>query len=81
MEAIRESTLTPKRKSLIKRLIYISSTGVYPIKSGLWREDSVFIPESIVAKKRLLSEKILSNYFELQVIRPGGIYGLSLIHI
>ena len=58
-----------------KRLVYISTTGVYPKRDGLWSEDSEFEADTNSGKLRLLSEKILSQYFSLQVVRPGGIYG------
>ena len=58
-----------------KRLVYISTTGVYPKRDGLWSEDSEFEADTNSGKLRLLSEKILSQYFQLQVVRPGGIYG------
>lgn len=59
----------------LKRLIYISTTGVYPKRNGIWSEDSEFEADTLSGKIRLLTENILSQYFQLQVIRPGGIYG------
>ena len=59
----------------LKRLIYISTTGVYPKRNGIWSEDSEFEADTLSGKLRLLTEKILSQYFQLQIIRPGGIYG------
>jgi hypothetical protein len=59
----------------LKRLIYISTTGVYPKRNGIWSEDSEFEADTLSGKLRLLTEKILSLYFQLQIIRPGGIYG------
>ena len=59
----------------MKRLIYISTTGVYPKRNGIWREDSNFKADTDSGKLRLLTETVLSKYFQLQVIRPGGIYG------
>ena len=59
----------------LKRMIYISSTGVYPKRNGIWSEDSDFEADTNSGKLRLLTEKILSQYFSLQVVRPGGIYG------
>ena len=58
-----------------KRLLYISTTGVYPKCNGIWSEDSEFEADTNSGKLRLLTEKILSQYFSLQVVRPGGIYG------
>ena len=59
----------------LKRMIYISTTGVYPKCNGIWSEDSDFEADTNSGKLRLLTEKILSQYFSLQVVRPGGIYG------
>ena len=59
----------------IERMIYISSTGVYPKRNGIWSEDSEFEADTSSGKLRLLTENILSQYFSLQVVRPGGIYG------
>ncbi len=59
----------------LKRLIYISTTGVYPKRNGIWTENSEFEADTLSGKLRLLTEKILSLYFQLQIIRPGGIYG------
>jgi len=59
----------------LKRMIYISSTGVYPKLNGIWSEDSEFEADTNSGKLRLLTEKILSQYFSLHVVRPGGIYG------
>ncbi len=64
-----------KNRPLQRRLIYISSTGVYPKQNGVWCEKSKFEPDRITAKLRMMTEKILSQYFQLHVIRPGGIYG------
>ena len=58
-----------------KRLLYISTTGVYPKRNGIWTENSEFEADTLSGKLRLLTEKILSQYFSLQVVRPGGIYG------
>jgi len=59
----------------IKRIIYISTTGVYPKRNGLWHEESEFEPDTNSAKLRLITEKTLSSFFKLHVVRPGGIYG------
>jgi hypothetical protein len=59
----------------LKRMIYVSTTGVYPKCNGIWSEDSEFEADTNSGKIRLLTEKILSQYFSLQVVRPGGIYG------
>ena len=59
----------------LKRMIYISTTGVYPKCNGNWSEDSDFEADTNSGKLRLITENILSQYFSLQVVRPGGIYG------
>jgi hypothetical protein len=64
-----------KNRPNIKRMIYISSTGVYPKRNGLWHEDSEFEPDTNSGKLRLITEKTLGSYFKLHVVRPGGIYG------
>ena len=64
-----------KNRPNIKRMIYISSTGVYPKRNGLWQEDSEFEPDTNSAKLRLITEKTLGSFFKLHVVRPGGIYG------
>ena len=64
-----------KKRPNIKRLIYISSTGVYPKRNGLWHEDSEFEPDTNSGKLRLITEKTLGSFFKLHVVRPGGNYG------
>ena len=59
----------------LNHLIYISTTGVYPKLNGIWSEDSEFEADTNSGKLRLLTENILSKYFQLQIVRPGGIYG------
>ncbi len=64
-----------KNRPNIKRMIYISSTGVYPKRNGLWHEESEFEPDTNSGRLRLITEKTLSCYFVLNVVRAGGIYG------
>ena len=45
----------------LKRMIYISTTGVYPKCNGIWSEDSEFEADTNSGKLRLLTENILSN--------------------
>ena len=68
-------TWMQQNRPQLKRLIYISTTGVYPKRNGIWTENSEFAADTVSGKLRLLTEKILSQFFQLQVIRPGGIYG------
>ena len=64
-----------KNRPNIKRMIYISSTGVYPKRNGLWQEDSEFESDTNSGRLRLITEKTLASFFKLHVVRPGGIYG------
>jgi len=64
-----------KNRPKIKRMIYISSTGVYPKHNGFWHEESEFEPDTNSGKLRLITEKMLGSFFKLNVVRPGGIYG------
>ena len=64
-----------KNRPKIKRMIYISSTGVYPKHNGFWHEESEFEPDTNSGKLRLITEKTLGSFFKLNVVRPGGIYG------
>ena len=64
-----------KNRPNIKRMIYISSTGVYPKRNGLWHEDSEFEPDTNSGILRLITEKTLGSFFKLHVVRTGGIYG------
>ena len=68
-------TWMQQNRPQLKRLIYISTTGVYPKRNGIWSEDSDFEADTDSGKIRLLTENVLCQYFQLQVIRPGGIYG------
>ncbi len=66
-----------QNRPMLKNLIYISTTGVYPKRNGIWSEDSEFETDTLSGELRLLTEKTLSQYFNLKVIRPGGIYGYT----
>lgn len=59
----------------IQKLVYISTTGVYPNKNGIWTEDQEIFPDAKKGLCRLSSEKILAKYFKLNIIRSGAIYG------
>ncbi|MBF0238605.1 MAG: hypothetical protein HQM12_12935, partial [SAR324 cluster bacterium] len=58
-----------------RKIIYISSTGVYPNQEGVWEENTTLIADTVNGALRLMTEKVLGEFFELKVIRPGGIYG------
>lgn len=59
----------------LKRMVYISSTSVYPDQNRLWQESDFFEPDRPAGILRLITEKVLGQYFDLFIIRPGGIYG------
>jgi len=59
----------------LKRLIYISTTGVYADSAGQFSERSECLPTSVRGWLRLDTERILSEYFDSVVLRCGGIYG------
>ncbi len=58
-----------------RRLVYVSTTGVYPKQPGLWKEDMPLHPDSSSGQLRLKTEQVLREFFQVQVVRPGGIYG------
>ncbi len=64
-----------KHRPQHSRLVYVSTTGVYPRKNGSWSEASEFVPDNDSGALRLMTEQQLSSWFALQVVRPGGIYG------
>lgn len=59
----------------LKRLIYISTIGVYAEQAGTWTEQSPCEPTSLRGLLRLESETVLQRYFKTTSIRCGGIYG------
>ena len=61
----------------IKRLVYISSTGVFPNRPGTYSEDTQPLPESEKGKLRWTTEQALAPFFDLRVVRPAAIYGPS----
>ena len=58
-----------------QRLIYISTTGVYSWHERLWNEDMPLSPDAPSGQLRLKTEQVLCEFFKVQVLRPGGIYG------
>jgi NAD dependent epimerase/dehydratase family enzyme len=56
-------------------LVYISTTGVYPNREGLWDESTPLEPDGSKADLRLVTESVLSEFFETRIIRSGAIYG------
>lgn len=59
----------------LKRLVYISSTGVYPNEPGDYGESSPVKPAALRGQLRLASEEALAPFFDLKIIRPAAIYG------
>ncbi len=59
----------------IRKLIYISSTGVYPNQSGYWCEQDRVDPDSSKGNLRFITEQQLSERFQTICIRAGAIYG------
>ena len=57
------------------RLLYVSTTGIYPKQAGVWTEDTGEEPDSLSGELRKQTEDLLGEAFDLQVVRPGGIYG------
>jgi nucleoside-diphosphate-sugar epimerase len=57
------------------RLLYVSTTGIYPKQAGVWTEDTREEPDSLSGELRKQTEDLLGEAFDLQVVRPGGIYG------
>jgi nucleoside-diphosphate-sugar epimerase len=59
----------------INNLVYISTTGVYPNRDGIWSEDQVAEPDVDKGLIRKLTEQALEYHFNLRTIRSGAIYG------
>ncbi|MBU2514594.1 hypothetical protein KJ966_24990 [bacterium] len=59
----------------LKKLVYISSTGVYPNRPGCWCEQDQIDPDSSKGGLRLVTEQRLSESFQAVCIRSGAIYG------
>ncbi|OGG95340.1 MAG: hypothetical protein A2527_07410 [Candidatus Lambdaproteobacteria bacterium RIFOXYD2_FULL_50_16] len=59
----------------LKRLVYISSTGVFPNQPGFYDETTPPQPDSPKGCLRWATEQALGPYFDLTVIRPAAIYG------
>ena len=64
-----------EHRPMCQRLLYVSTTGVYPQQAGLWSEEELGAPDTLSGQLRLQTEDLLRNFFHLQVVRPGGIYG------
>ena len=58
-----------------RRLVYVSTTGVYPDRPRTWSEQDTFEADSDSGRLRLATERTLAEFFDLRIVRPGGIYG------
>lgn len=58
-----------------QRVVYISTTGVYPQTAGTWDETCTAPAETDSGKLRTMTEAVLNEYFDTRIVRAGGIYG------
>ncbi|MCP4298109.1 MAG: hypothetical protein GY786_21185 [Proteobacteria bacterium] len=63
------------QRNKIKRVVYISTTGVYPNRSGTWEEIDIIDPDTHQGQLRFSTERILSDFFNTRILRAGAIYG------
>jgi len=64
------------------RWIHVSSTGVFGHCHGEWvHEDTAPTPKSVIAKLLRESEQVVAGYGNSAIIRLGGIYGPSRLHL
>lgn len=71
-------TLIPSiEKSIVKKVLFISSTAVYGNENDLITEDTIPNPETESGKQLLLAEAILqkNKNFETTILRFGGLIG------
>lgn len=69
-----DQLVTGLRQYLIQKIVFISSTSVYPT-SGTFSEDSSISASSDRQKILLETEALLMDCFDATVIRMGGLYG------
>ena len=78
VDGLRNLLAALERIGSVRRLLFVSSTGVYGQSAGEWvDEDSPAEPQSSSGKRLLEGERVLweSNIVERVVLRLGGIYG------
>jgi len=71
-------TLIPSiEKSIVKKVLFISSTAVYGNENDLITEDTIPNPETESGKQLLLAEAVLqkNKNFETTILRFGGLIG------
>ena len=64
-----------KERSEITRLVYISTTGVYPNLAKHWQESDQIVADTTQGGLRLATEQVLSSFFKIIILRVGAIYG------
>jgi|SRR3989339_786107 len=57
-----------------RRLVYLSTTGVYPPHAGSYAEGDAY-PHHDAAGIRLDTEELFTRFFHCRILRCGGIYG------
>lgn len=64
-------------KSIIKKVLFVSSTSVYGNENDLITEETIANPETESGKQLLLAEEILqkNQNFETTIVRFGGLIG------
>lgn len=75
-ERIRQLAISLE-KYCVPKVLFISSTSVYPELSGIVREDNQELPDKVSGRILLQAEKILSgnDAFRTTVMRFGGLIG------
>lgn len=61
----------------IKKVIFVSSTGVYPNTNGIVTEKTVPQPQTDSQKAIVIAEQLLqqNQYFKTTILRPSGLVG------
>jgi nucleoside-diphosphate-sugar epimerase len=64
-------------KSGIQKVIFISSTSVYPDKNQLAREEDLLVPDKASGRALVIAENLLKEQsgFETTIVRFGGLIG------
>jgi len=67
------------QKSGIQKVIFISSTSVYPEKNQIAREDDFLVPDKASGRALLEAEELLmeQSEFKTTIIRFGGLIGVD----
>lgn len=67
------------QKSGIQKVIFISSTSVYPDKNQIAREEDFLVPDKASGRALLEAEELLSEQseFKTTIIRFGGLIGVD----